>query len=232
MAAKRSELKTELRKALKNSEIVPYFQPWLKFGLGSSAGFEVLARWLHPPSRPMCIPDEFIPVAEQEGLIGELTETILLQAFAATAALKKNLRHLGQYLPHPAARPLPSRSRFAAPPSKGSFPLDHLTIEITESALVDNLKLANSIATELKSFGVKLALDDFGTGYSSLRNLQALPFDELKVDRSFVSSMIQRPRQPQDRRRRHRPRSKPQTDHRRRGHRERNPGRDPALARL
>ncbi len=86
-------------------------------------------------------------------------------------------------------RSLPSQIRRVA--EQGAFPLDHLTIEITESALVDNLDLAGSIAIGLKDLGVKLALDDFGTGYSSLRNLQALPFDELKVDRSFVSSMIQ-----------------------------------------
>ncbi len=73
---------------------------------------------------------------------------------------------------------------------QGAFPLNHLAIEITESSLVDNLELASSIASELKRMGVKLALDDFGTGYSSLRHLQALPFNEIKMDRSFVNSMI------------------------------------------
>lgn len=189
MATKRSELKAELRRALKNGEIVPYFQPLVEIRTGSLLGFEVLARWPHP-QRGSIHPDEFIPIAEQAGLIGDLTKTILLQAFAATAALEKNLHLSVNVSPTQLRdRSLPQQIRRIA--EQGSFPLDHLTIEITESALVDNLDLAGSIATELKDLGVKLALDDFGTGYSSLRNLQALPFDELKVDRSFVSSMIQ-----------------------------------------
>lgn len=189
MATKRSELKTELQRAIKGAEIVPYFQPMVDIRTGVLSGFEVLARWPHS-HRGTIHPDEFISIAEEAGLIGELTQIILLQAFAATAALKKNL-HLSVNISPIQLRDhsLPEQIRRAA--AQGNFPLDHLTIEITESALVDNLELAGSIATELKSLGVKLALDDFGTGYSSLRNLQALPFDELKVDRSFVSSMIQ-----------------------------------------
>jgi len=189
MAIKRSELKAELKKALKNAEIVPFFQPMVGIRTGTLVGFEVLARWLHP-QRGTIRPDEFIPVAEQAGLIGELTETILLQAFAATTALQKDLNISVNISPIQLRDPsLPDEILRAA--AMAAFPLKRLTIEITESALVDNLELAASIATRLKSFGVKLALDDFGTGYSSLRNLQALPFDELKVDRSFVSSMIQ-----------------------------------------
>ncbi|WP_348266320.1 EAL domain-containing protein [Edaphobacter sp. DSM 109919] len=189
MPTKRSELKTELRKALKNSEIVPYFQPMVGIRSGKLVGFEVLARWLHP-QRGTIRPDEFIPLAEQADLIGELTDTILLQAFAATAALDKSLTISVNISPIQLRDPsLPEEIRRAA--AMAAFPLNRLTIEITESALVDNLELAASIATKLKNLGVKLALDDFGTGYSSLRNLQALPFDELKVDRSFVSSMVQ-----------------------------------------
>jgi PAS domain S-box-containing protein len=189
MATKRSEIKLELRKALKNGEIVPYFQPMVGIRTGMLVGFEVLARWLHP-QRGTIHPDEFIPVAEQAGLIGELTETILLQAFAATASLKKGLNISVNVSPIQ-LRDSSLSEEVARAAAMAAFPLHQLTIEITESALVDNLELAASIATKLKSLGVKLALDDFGTGYSSLRNLQALPFDELKVDRTFVSSMIQ-----------------------------------------
>ncbi len=189
MATKRSEIKLELRKALKNGEIVPYFQPMVGIRTGMLVGFEVLARWLHP-QRGTIHPDEFIPVAEQAGLIGELTETILLQAFAATASLKKGLNISVNVSPIQ-LRDSSLSEEVARAAAMAAFPLHQLTIEITESALVDNLELAASIATKLKNLGVKLALDDFGTGYSSLRNLQALPFDELKVDRTFVSSMIQ-----------------------------------------
>ena len=189
MATKRSEMKVELRKALKSGEIVPYFQPMVGIRTGKLVGFEVLARWLHP-QRGTIHPDVFIPIAEQAGLIGELTETILLQAFAATASLKKGLNISVNVSPIQ-LRDSSLAEEIARAAAMAAFPLHRLTIEITESALVDNLELAASIATKLKQLGVKLALDDFGTGYSSLRNLQALPFDELKVDRSFVSSMIQ-----------------------------------------
>ncbi len=188
MTVKRTDLKTELRKALKNGEIVPYFQPLVQIRTGVVSGFEVLARWPHPV-RGMVPPDEFIPLCEQAGLIGELTETILLQAFAAAAALPINIKLSVNISPIQLRdASLPQQIRRAA--EQGAFPLDHLTAEITESALVHNLEQASSIAAELKNVGVKLALDDFGTGYSSLRNLQAIPFDELKVDRSFVNSMI------------------------------------------
>lgn len=188
MATKRSEIKAELKKALKIGDIVPYFQPMVGIRTGKLVGFEVLARWLHP--RGTIHPDVFIPVAEQEGLIGELTETILLQAFAATVSLKKSLSISVNISPIQ-LRDSSLSEEIARAAAMAAFPLNQLTIEITESALVDNLELAASIAIKLKKLGVKLALDDFGTGYSSLRNLQALPFDELKVDRSFVSSMIQ-----------------------------------------
>jgi len=187
MATGRSELKAELRRALHNGEIVPYFQPQVDIRNGALLGFEVLARWLHPV-RGSVSPDEFIPAAEQAGLIGELTESILLQAFSATSAIRNDLRLSVNISPIQLRDTwLPRKIGCAAKAAK--FPLSQLTVEITESALVDNLELAASIATNLKVLGVKLSLDDFGTGYSSLRNLQALPFDELKVDRSFVSSM-------------------------------------------
>jgi EAL domain-containing protein (putative c-di-GMP-specific phosphodiesterase class I) len=85
---------------------------------------------------------------------------------------------------------LPKRIREAA--EAAAFPLTRVVIEITESALVENLEHAQSISMELKAHGCRLALDDFGTGYSSLLHLQSLPFDELKVDRSFVGSMAER----------------------------------------
>jgi len=187
MATGRSELKAELRRALHDGEIVPYFQPQVDIRNSTLLGFEVLARWLHP-TRGSVHPDEFIPAAEQAGVIGELTESILLQAFTAMSSVQSDLRLSVNISPVQLRDTwLPRQISCAAKSAK--FPLNQLTIEITESALVDNLELAASIATNLKVLGVKLSLDDFGTGYSSLRNLQALPFDELKVDRSFVSSM-------------------------------------------
>ena len=121
-------------------------------------------------------------------VIDALTETILFQAFQTTA-LHKDLQLAINISPLQLRdRSLPKR--LCALANQGGFPLHRLTVEITESSLVDNLKLAACIATDLKQLGIRLALDDFGTGYSSLRNLQALPFDEIKVDRSFVGSMV------------------------------------------
>jgi PAS domain S-box-containing protein len=188
MVGNRPEQERQLRQALIHGEVVPFFQPLVEVRSGVISGFEVLARWNHPLQGTI-LPEEFIPIAEDLGLIGMLTEKILLQAFTATAAVAPGLELSINISPIQLRdRSLPEQIRLLA--KERAFPLDHLTIEITESALVDNLEQASSIATELKRLGVKLALDDFGTGYSSLRHLQALPFDEIKVDRSFVSSMI------------------------------------------
>jgi PAS domain S-box-containing protein len=187
MAVDQIQAEVELRRALHDGQVVPYFQPLVQVRSGAVCGFEVLARWLHPV-RGVVNPDEFIAVAERFGMIDTLTETILLRAFQA-AALHKDVQLAINISPLQLRdRSLPERIHRVA--KQGRYPLHRLTIEITESSLVDNLELAAHIANDLKQLGVKLALDDFGTGYSSLSNLQALPFDEIKVDRTFVGSMI------------------------------------------
>jgi EAL domain-containing protein (putative c-di-GMP-specific phosphodiesterase class I) len=177
----------ELRRAIRDDQVVPFFQPLVEVRSGKIYGFELLARWLHP-ERGLVNPNEFVPLAERLGIINELTEAVLLQAFQA-ARLYEDLRLAVNVSPIQLRdRSLPGRIQWAA--KRGCFPVHRLTIEITESSLIDNLTVAACIATDLKQMGVKLALDDFGTGYSSLCNLQALPFDEIKVDRSFVGTMI------------------------------------------
>jgi PAS domain S-box-containing protein len=178
---------TDILRAFDEEEFFPAFQPLVELRTGRLAGFEVLARWNHKKFGAIG-PEDFIPWVEQSGLIDELSRTILKQAFAVPVlahgafTLSFNLsprQLLGDKLPE----------RLAAAAAEGGFPLDKLVIEITESALLDDLARAESAARELKALNCKLALDDFGTGYSSLRHLHALPFDELKVDRSFVRSM-------------------------------------------
>lgn len=176
--------------ALEKGQFVPFFQPIVTLRTGQVKGFEVLARWQHP-LEGLIPPDTFIPVAEQGGWIGELTQQILQKAFAAAAALPAPLTL--------AVNISPLQLRDASLPeqiwglaSEAKFPLSRLVIEITESALIDNLRSAGSIGAELKKLGCRLALDDFGTGYSSLSHLQALPFDKLKVDRSFINSMTEK----------------------------------------
>jgi PAS domain S-box-containing protein len=178
------------RRALKNGEFVPYFQPLVALRTGELAGFEVLARWRHP-TLGVILPDQFIPLAQRDGWIGALTQEVLRTAFEAASAIPERLVLAVNISPLQLRDPgLPGQIRGAS--ELAGYSLGRLVIEITESALNDNLEQARTIAQELKTLGCRLALDDFGTGYSSLLHLQSLPFDELKVDRSFVSSMTDR----------------------------------------
>jgi PAS domain S-box-containing protein len=177
----------DLRRALENDEIVPYFQPLVELRTGLLRGFEALARWQHP-QRGLIAPNEFIPLAEKSGLHGLLTGKLLSAVFAAAKDIPAHLTlSVNISLTQLTDLTLPRHIWSAAEHAK--FPLHRLILEITESALVGNTEHAARIATELKEQGSRLALDDFGTGYSSLRHLQLLPFDELKIDASFVRSM-------------------------------------------
>jgi PAS domain S-box-containing protein len=176
-----------VRRALDNDELEPCFQPVVELHTGRLAGFEVLARWKHPQFG-LSLPENFISLAEEDGLLGRLMQQILQKAFLSTPVLPAPLIlgiNISPTQLHDSS--LPRQIRDAA--EAGGFPLKRLAVEITESGLIDNLEQAQKIARELKAMGCRLALDDFGTGYSSLRHLQALPFDLLKVDRSFVNSM-------------------------------------------
>ncbi len=183
----RNELENGLRSAIPGGQIVPYFEQQIELATGRIYGFEVLARWEHPIHGTIR-PDRFIAIAEQTGLIGELSINLMRQAFLAardwdpTLTLSVNIS--------------PVQLRDAWLPQKiikllveTGFPAHRLELEITESALFENLPLAQSIVGSLKNQGIRIALDDFGTGYSSLAHLRALPFDRIKIDRSFVQAI-------------------------------------------
>jgi PAS domain S-box-containing protein len=177
----------DVRQALEHEEIVPCFQPLVELKTGRLAGFEALARWQHP-DLGLILPENFISLAEENGLIGTLSQQIMKKAFMSAPMLPEPLVLAINFSPIQLRYlTLPLQIREAAKDS--AFPLQRLMVEITESALVNNLELALKIAYELKEMGCGLSLDDFGTGYSSLRHLQALPFSQLKVDLSFVQSM-------------------------------------------
>ncbi|UYY77729.1 putative bifunctional diguanylate cyclase/phosphodiesterase [Sphingomonas sp. R1] len=185
----RSALESGLRMAIPRQEIVPYFEQQVDLASGRLHGFEVLARWEHP-SQGTIGPDHFIPVAEETGLIGELSLAIMRQAFHAARDWDPGLS-LSVNISPVQLRDAWLAQKIIKVLTETGFPAHRLEVEVTESALFDNLALAQSIVGSLKNQGVRLALDDFGTGYSSLAHLRALPFDRIKIDKSFVLSINQ-----------------------------------------
>lgn len=187
----RDEFETGLRSAIPRQEIVPYFEQQVDLATGRIEGFEVLARWEHPV-RGLISPDLFIPVAEETGLITELSLSIMRQALTAARdwdpALSLSINISPWQL-----RDAWFVQKIIKVLTETGFPAERLEVEITESALFGNLPLAQSIVASLKNQGVRLALDDFGTGYSSLAHLRAVPFDRIKIDRSFIASLNESP---------------------------------------
>jgi EAL domain-containing protein (putative c-di-GMP-specific phosphodiesterase class I) len=181
----------EVRHAIESDAIQPCFQPVVDLRSARLTGFEVLTRW-HHPTLGLVLPKNFIRVTEELGIIGILSRQILRKAFRSAAILPAGLTLAINVSPIQLRfRSLPTQIREAA--EEAGLPLERLTIEVTESAILDNEEMALSIAHELKEMGCGLALDDFGTGYASLRHLVSLPFDQIKVDRSFISEMTTRP---------------------------------------
>ena len=183
----RSDLEAALRSAIPNGEIVPYFEQQIDLITGRLTGFEVLARWEHP-TRGLIAPDVFIPIAEETGLISDLSLSLLHQAFMAARDWDAGLSLALNISPWQ-LRDAWLAQKIIKVLTETGFPANRREIEITETALFDNLALTQSIVGSLKNQGVRLALDDFGTGYSSIAHLRALPFDQIKIDESFILSI-------------------------------------------
>jgi diguanylate cyclase (GGDEF)-like protein/PAS domain S-box-containing protein len=187
-ARERALLEHDLRIAIRNDEIVPYFQPIMDLKTRRVVCYEVLARWPHA-ERGLVPPGQFIGIATDIGLIGVLTVNVLRRACLDVAVNCPGT-------PRIAINIAPIQLRDATLPqtllqvlSECGFPPARLEIEITEDAIVSDIVLAKTILTSLRNLGVRVALDDFGIGYSSLRHLSELPFDTIKIDQSFVRSM-------------------------------------------
>ncbi|MBO9623479.1 MAG: EAL domain-containing protein [Sphingomonas sp.] len=187
----RNELESGLRLAIPRQEIVPYFEQQIDLSTGRLHGFEVLARWEHP-QRGLISPELFIPIAEETGMIAELSLSIMRQAFLAARDWDPSLSLSINISPWQ-LRDAWLAQKIIKVLTETGFPASRLEVEITESSLFENLALAQSIVGSLKNQGVRLALDDFGTGYSSLAHLRALPFDRIKIDKSFVLSLNENP---------------------------------------
>ncbi|WP_243846975.1 putative bifunctional diguanylate cyclase/phosphodiesterase [Sphingomonas japonica] len=183
----RNELESGLRVAIPRQEIVPYFEQQIDLATGDLNGFEVLARWEHPV-RGLISPERFIPIAEETGLIAELSMSVMRQACLVARDWDPSLTISVNISPWQLRDAWLAQKIIKVLVETG-FPSSRLEVEITESSLFDNLALAQSIVGSLKNQGVRIALDDFGTGYSSLAHLRALPFDRIKIDKSFVTSI-------------------------------------------
>lgn len=181
------EIEQGIRHGLEHGQFVPYFEPQVDLSTGRIVGFEVLARWNHPLSG-IIAPDVFIPVAEEIGAIGRLSEQVISEALRVAAAWDPSIKISVNISPSQFADGWLAQ-RIVRMLTESAFPADRLVIEITESSLFADLELARTIVTSLKNQGMRLALDDFGTGFSSLSNLRSLPFDMIKIDRSFVTDL-------------------------------------------
>ena len=180
----RSETEIELRRAVAQGEIVPYFQPLVDLKTGRIAGFEALARWLRP-GKPPTSPAVFIPIAEECGVINELSLSILRQSCIEANRWDPSICLSVNLSPVQFADEWLAEKVLAILVETGFRP-QRLEVEITENALMKDLDAARRIVGSLKNQGVKVSLDDFGAGYSSLAHLGALPFDKIKIDRAFI----------------------------------------------
>lgn len=187
---KKSNIRRHLEDAIRDRQIVPYFQPIVNLRTGNLSGLEILARWQHPVEG-LLPPSRFIPEIEGNGSICELTNHLLATAashatsWPGNPTLSLNISPVELH-----DRSLPQRLKSAA--EAGGVSPSRLIVEITEGALIGDIALARHVIDELKMLGIRVALDDLGTGYSSLHHLQALPFDEVKIDACFVKQLTRR----------------------------------------
>lgn len=193
-ARHRFSLETDLRRALQNGELELHYQPLVDLGSGLLSGFEALARWEHP-DRGSVSPTEFIPVAEECGLIVPLGRWALEEAARTIAnwddrfGYNSDVRISVNMSPVQMVRDDVVGAVANAIDGAG-ITGDRLTLELTESAFIADPAGAKRILESLKALDTNLAMDDFGTGYSNLAYLQQLPIDVLKIDRSFISGMM------------------------------------------
>lgn len=183
----RNELETGIRRGLMQRQFEPYYEQQVDLDTDELVGFEMLARW-NSPELGMVSPEIFIPVAEELGIIGKLSDQLMAQAFADAREWAPSLTLSINVSPVQLRDPWFAQKLLKMLVDH-QFPAHRLEIEITESCLLENIGMVRAIITSLRNQGIRISLDDFGTGYSSLEQLRTLPFDRLKIDRSFVSEL-------------------------------------------
>ena len=186
--ADRVSFEEEMRRGIARNEFVPFFQPLIDLNSRELVGFEALARW-RSPNRGFLEAEQFIDMAEASGLVGPLTMTVIEQA----------LREASNWPPHlkVAVNISPVQFRDARLATniiklltETGFPAKRLEIEITENSLLEDRDQVLSTIQSLKNLGVSVSLDNFGTGYASLAQVNSLPVDRIKIDRSFISTIV------------------------------------------
>ncbi|MBC9877408.1 EAL domain-containing protein [Bradyrhizobium sp. INPA01-394B] len=189
-AQARRLLEMDLRAALQRNEFQPYYQPIRDVVSDRVVAFEALLRWNHP-QRGLIAPINFIPLAEETGLIVQLGELVLRRACADAATWPDDVGVAVNLSPVQFKNPNLIASVTEAL-EKSGLAARRLELEITESVLLQNSEATLTTLHELRAMGVRISLDDFGTGYSSLSYLRSFPFDKIKIDRSFVSELATR----------------------------------------
>lgn len=183
----RNELEAGIRRGLNHAEFIPYYEQQIDLETGRLVGFEMLARW-NSPHLGLVKPETFIPIAEEIGVISQLSEQLMVQAFADASEWDPELTISVNISPLQLRDPWFAQKLLRLI-VENNFPPHRLEIEITENCLHEDIGAVRTIMTSLKNQGVRVGLDDFGTGYSSLATLKTLPFDRLKIDRSFIAEL-------------------------------------------
>jgi diguanylate cyclase (GGDEF)-like protein len=186
----RRQLETDLRLAVERGEFELFYQPLFDLEQNRICSFEALLRWRHP-TRGLISPVEFIPVAEDTGLIVPIGSWVIREACAQAVRWPSNIRIAVNVSPVQFHRAGLQESILGALATSGLEP-GRLEVEITESIFLEGGEATLRLLHSLRALGVRIALDDFGTGYSSLSYLQSFPFDKLKIDRSFIHNLLTR----------------------------------------
>lgn len=187
----RLRLAADLRTGIRSGELTLYGQPQVRLSDGKVMGVEALVRWNHP-RLGLLSPGAFVPLAEQTGLDGPMTAWVLNAALKALARWRASglQLHISVNVPPSTLGDDHLRDLTEELLTLRGLPGDSLVLEITESALLTNTDTASRVLQDLSSLGVKVSIDDFGTGFSSLSRLRRLPVDQIKIDRSFVTTML------------------------------------------
>ena len=194
-AIKLLQLETDLRRAIERKEFIVVYQPIMSLDTGLLRGFEALVRWRHP-ERGLISPANFIPIAEETGMIVQIGEWVLREA----CQQMQKWQEAFQAVPLSFMCVNLSVKQFSQPDliekvaailQETGLAATSLKLEITESAVMENVDTATRMLGQLQALGVQLAMDDFGTGYSSLSNLHRFPINTLKIDRSFITRMAE-----------------------------------------